>query len=247
MFHNLDAREVPGMTEATARAHSPTAAFDMKAGQFTIPTLVLRDTDTSELESFLGRQVERLPRFFEQAPVAIDLSELPQDDDFDGLALIVGMLRGHGMIPFGVRGASPAQKEQALALELAVMPALRRPAAPPVAPVDTPPAQTMIVDQPVRSGQRIYARNADLVLLAGVGSGAEVMADGHIHAYGALRGRAMAGVTGNVAARIFCRELAAELVSIAGRYRVSENLDPRHVGKSVKISLDGDALRFEPL
>ena len=85
------------------------------------------------------------------------------------------------------------------------------------------------------------------MLVAGVSSGAEVMAEGHIHAYGALRGRAMAGVSGDASARIFCRELGAELVSIAGRYRVSENLESRYLGRAVQISLDGDALKFSPL
>jgi septum site-determining protein MinC len=85
------------------------------------------------------------------------------------------------------------------------------------------------------------------VLLAGVSSGAEVIAAGHIHAYGPLRGRAMAGVAGDEHARIFCRDLGAELVSIAGRYRVSENFDSRFLGRAVQISLSGDALRFELL
>ncbi|MGB5743766.1 MAG: septum site-determining protein MinC, partial [Sedimenticolaceae bacterium] len=105
----------------------------------------------------------------------------------------------------------------------------------------------LVVDKPVRSGQRIYAETGDLVLLAGVSSGAEVMAEGHIHAYGALRGRAMAGVSGDLKARIFCRKLFAELVSIAGCYRVSENLESRYLGRAVQISLADEALKFELL
>ena len=104
-----------------------------------------------------------------------------------------------------------------------------------------------MIEKPVRSGQRVYADAGDLVLLRGVSSGAEVMAEGHIHAYGALRGRAMAGVSGNADARIFCRELGAELVSIAGRYRVSEKLQSRYLGRAVQISLSGEGLEFELL
>jgi septum site-determining protein MinC len=222
----------------------------MKAGQFTIPTLVLRDTSTDVLDDFLARQVARLPDFFDQAPVAIDLSQLPGQDRFDGLPMIVGMLRGHGLIPVGVRGASGEQRAQAVALELAIMPAGRKAAPTRPQPVPDPvarPAQTLVIDRVVRSGQRVYARDGDLVLLAGVSSGAEVMADGHIHAYGPLRGRAMAGVSGNEQARIFCRDLGAELVSIAGRYRVSENLEGRYLGRAVQISLAGDRLNFELL
>jgi septum site-determining protein MinC len=235
------------MSEVSARTDPAPAPFDMKAGQFTIPTLVLRDTDTDPLDGFLARQVARLPDFFDQAPVAIDVSQLPSREQFDELPMIVGMLRGHGLIPVGVRGASAEQKAQAAALELAIMPAGRKVAAAGPQAVTSPvaaAAPTLIVDKPVRSGQRIFARGGDLVLLAGVSSGAEVMAEGHIHAYGPLRGRAMAGVSGNEQARIFCRELGAELVSIAGRYRVSENLESRYLGRAVQISLDGEALHF---
>jgi len=240
------------MPDRTARkdATSP-AAFDMKAGQFNLPALVLRDTDTTGLDEFLAQQVARLPSFFDQAPVAIDLSLLPDREQLEDFPMIVGMLRGHGMIPIGVRGASPAQKAQALALELAVMPAGRKippPAAQPAAGPATPAqGATLVHEKLVRSGQSVVADQGDLVLLGGVSSGAEVMAAGHIHCYGVLRGRALAGFAGNENARIFCRKLAAELVSIAGRYRVSENLENRYLGRATQISLDGDALKFELL
>ena len=217
----------------------------MKAGQFTIPTLVLRDRDPDALDRFLAEQLARSPGFFNRAPVAIDISQLSSDDTVNDLVLVVGILRGHGMIPVGVRGAVADQHEQIAALELALMPSARRAGA--ARPQAVPPQsattqQTLVVDEPVRSGQRFYARGGDLVLLAGVSSGAEVMADGHIHAYGPLRGRAMAGVSGDTAACIFCRELGAELISIAGRYRVSENLESRYVGRAVRIALSGDSL-----
>ncbi|MDJ0740046.1 MAG: septum site-determining protein MinC [Gammaproteobacteria bacterium] len=228
------------MSEQTARSTSSAAdAFAMKAGQFNLPTLVLRDTDLSGLDDFLTRQIARSPSFFEQAPVAVDLSALPSRDELDEFPMLVGMLRGHGLIPVGVRGASAAQRAQAVALELALLPAGRKVPAPEQA---APP--TRVVDKPVRSGQRVIAEHGDLVLTAGVSSGAEVMAAGHIHCYGAMRGRALAGFAGNADARIFCRELGAELVSIAGRYRVNENLESRYLGRSVQIALDGEALTF---
>jgi septum site-determining protein MinC len=237
----------PDMPEASARLPQTEPPFDMKAGQFTIPTLVLRDRDTDALDRFLMAQTARAPRFFDRAPIAVDVSQLAGDDVIDLLIQVVGILRGHAMIPVGVRGAAPAQHEQIAALELALMPAPRQ-AAPPAAPPKVQDAgQTLVVEQPVRSGQRIFARGGDLVLLGGVSSGAEVMAEGHIHAYGPLRGRAMAGVSGNVGARVFCRELGAELISIAGRYRVSENLESHHLGKAVSVSLNGDKLEFRLL
>lgn len=240
------------MSEASARSDQLPPPFDMKAGQFMIPTLVLRELDSAGLDAFLAQQVARLPSFFEQAPVAIDLSALGEGVQLTEFPMIVGMLRGHGMIPIGVRGASVEQKAQALALELAIMPSGRRSngakvEAPAARAVSPPSARTLIVEKPVRSGQRIYAESGDLVLLAGVSSGAEVIAEGNIHAYGALRGRAMAGVSGDAGARIFSRDFGAELVSIAGRYRVSENLESRYMGRAVQIALSGDALKFDLL
>jgi septum site-determining protein MinC len=149
-----------------------------------------------------------------------------------------------------VRGASAEQQQQAQALEMAIMPNPKKTAAreaPPLPEAEAAPVRPMLVEQPVRSGQRVYARGTDLVLLGGVGSGAEVMADGHIHAYGPLRGRAMAGVSGDAQACIFCQKLEAELVSVAGRYRVSDNLDEQYVGRAVRIGLSGDRLLFRPL
>jgi len=232
-------------------------AFDMKAGHFTVPTLLIRGDDSEALDRFLAQQVAKLPQFFEQAPLVIDLSQYPKDQPLDSLPMIVGMIRGHGMVPVGVRGASQEQREHARLLELAIMPRLRNPQAgktpkpaakaePAPAPPPAHPAP-MVIEQPVRSGQRIYAEGCDLVLLAGVSSGAEVMADGNIYAYGPVRGRLLAGVRDNTEARIFCRDLGAELVAIAGRYRVSEDLPSRHMGRSVHISLQENALQFASL
>jgi septum site-determining protein MinC len=103
---------------------------------------------------------------------------------------------------------------------------------------------TLIQHQTVRSGQRIYARNRDLIVTAGVGAGAEVMADGCLHIYGSLRGRAMAGARGQLTARVFCQEFHAELVSIAGVFRVFETIPAELAGKPVQAWLDGEDLHF---
>ena len=105
---------------------------------------------------------------------------------------------------------------------------------------------TLVIDQPVRSGQQIYSRG-DLIVLAPVSTGAELLAEGHIHVYNTLRGRALAGVRGDQSARIFCQKLDAELVSIAGIYRVAEDLPEQHRKQAVHITLDGDAMRFVEL
>jgi septum site-determining protein MinC len=106
------------------------------------------------------------------------------------------------------------------------------------------PSPSLIVSQPVRSGQRVYAAGGDLILLAAVNAGAEVLADGNIHAYAPLRGRVLAGARGNVNASIFCQSLEAELVSIAGYYQIIEDMPPEALGKPVQISLEGDRLKF---
>jgi septum site-determining protein MinC len=106
---------------------------------------------------------------------------------------------------------------------------------------------SMLVDRPVRSGQRIYAAGGDLTVVAPVSSGAELMADGNIHIYAALRGRVIAGLKGDAKARIFCSDLQAELVSVAGHYRVSENIPAELKGRQVQVFLDSEVLRIEPL
>ncbi len=135
------------------------------------------------------------------------------------------------------------------------------PATPVAIPVDLPLTESggsppagrplhvaLVVDRPLRSGQQVYARGGDLVVLAAVNFGAEVIADGSIHVYAPLRGKAIAGAKGNAAARIYSTCMDAELVSIAGTYRTTENPLPSDVvGKPAQIRLDGERLVFEPL
>lgn len=104
-----------------------------------------------------------------------------------------------------------------------------------------------LITQPVRSGRQIYAHGGDLVVMSSIGAGAELLADGHIHVYGALRGRALAGVSGDREARIFCRSLEAELVSIAGYWRVRDDIPETLIGKPAQIFLDSDRIAIEPL
>ena len=240
------------MSQATAQPQAATAPYDMKAGLFTLPTLMIKGNDSQALDDFLTQQIAKLPQFFDQAPLVLDLSQYEGEAPLDDFPMLVGLVRGHGMIPVGVRGASAEQAEQARMLELAIMPRTKgssgsKPEAAASAPRPAARANTLVVDKPVRSGQRLYAEGCDLVLLAGVSSGAEVMADGCIHAYGAVRGRVLAGVRENTEARIFVRDLGAELIAIAGRYRVSEDLPSRHLGKSVQISLQDNSLQFTAL
>ena len=193
-----------------------------------------------------------------QAPLALD-GPAPVD-----LAAIVALLRASQLQPVAVAGATA--EELALAHELGLADAADEPAAERAAPAETvrevvreviverivekpaAPAPTLIVDKPLRSGQRIYAKGGDLVVLALVNHGAEVIADGSVHVYAPLRGKAIAGARGDTTARIYAHSLEAELLSIAGIYRTTENPLPADVaGKPAQVLLDGEKLLMQPL
>ena len=243
--------------------------FELKAAAFTLPVIRLLGLDMDAVETQLAPKVEQAPGFFRNTPVVIDLAELSESDADVGFPQLVGLLRGLGMIPVGVRGGSPRQNEAAKAMELAILgeatkarprEALETDIVPVERGAAAPPSRakkqagngsggrvSTLIDRPVRSGQRIYAAGGDLTVVAPVSSGAELMADGNIHIYGTMRGRVIAGLKGDAAARIFCRDLQAELVSVAGHYRVSENITAELKGKQVQVFLDHEVLRIEPL
>ncbi len=200
----------------------------------------------------LAQQVERSPRFFQHAPVVLDLKGAAGFADSGDFLDAGELLREHTLALIGVQNAEPAQLAAAAAAGLAsfapnaTQPSRRaaaRPAAAAAAPAEPPPrASARLVTTPVRSGTQIYARGTDLVVTASVSPGAELVADGNIHVYGPLRGRALAGASGDTGARIFCSRLEAELVSIAGRYLVSEQLPADQQGSPVQIALVDDRL-----
>jgi septum site-determining protein MinC len=226
------------------------AVFELKSGHFTLPTLRLLRTDLESLDEQLLARVKQAPGFFRHTPVVIDLSQLEaQHADLD-FALLVGLMRGYSLVPVAVQGGTPQQQEMAEFLELAIL-SNNKPRKPSAATQAAPtrptvkPAQAKLVNKPIRSGQRVYAGGRDLIVLAPVSSGAEVIADGNIHIYGALRGRALAGVRGDREARIFCLKHQAELVAIAGQYRVSEQLEASHADAPTQIYLAEKKLLIE--
>lgn len=167
----------------------------------------------------------------------------------DFLAELVPALRERGLCPVALADTDPALADP---LGLGVMrnPGASRPAKERAASASAPARSlpsggpSKLVTQPIRSGQQVYARGGDLVVAAPVSAGAELMADGHIHVYGTLRGRALAGVQGDRNARIFCSELKAELIAIAGEYLLSEHMDAGLRGGPVVAWLEGDALQL---
>jgi septum site-determining protein MinC len=207
--------------------------------------MVVRATMLREpsFESELAQQIGRSPRFFQNAPVVLDLRGVENFVEADEFETVRDKLRGLTLTLVGVQNAQPAQLEAASTAGLASFAptsgggqAQRQPAAAASAP------KTRLVTEPVRSGTQIYARGSDLVVTASVSPGAELVADGNIHVYGALRGRALAGANGDAAARIFCTRLEAELISIAGRYLVSEQLPAGAQSTPVQVALVDDQL-----
>ncbi len=211
----------------------------------------------------LAKQVRRSPRFFLNAPVILDLKDAGAYLASAEFAEAKDILRRHTLTLVGVQNALPSQIEAASAAGLASFapnstqprrqpPQEQASASPPQPPPPPPPSspssrgapavKTRLVTQLVRSGTQIYARDADLVVTAAVSPGAEIMADGNIHVYGPLRGRALAGASGDAEARIFCSRFEAELVSIAGRYLVSEQMPAEERGFAVQIALVDDRL-----
>ena len=200
-------------------------------------------------ETELAEQIRLSPRFFLNAPVVLDLKDAAEFTREAEFAEAREILRRHTLSLIGVQNTAPAQLEAAAGAGLAsCAPNAPQPGrSPPREPTRTASAtpvaaKTRLVTQPVRSGTQIYARGADLVVTAAVSPGAEIIADGNIHVYGALRGRALAGAGGDVEARIFCSRLEAELVSIAGRYLVSEQLPSEQQGFPVQIALVDERL-----
>lgn len=201
-------------------------------------------------EHELQQQIGRSPRFFQNAPVVLDLRGVENLTEAAEFETIRDDLKELTLTLVGVQNAQPAQLEAAAAAGLASFAPTsgggqpRAAAAPPAAPTAAPPAapKARLVTEPVRSGMQIYARGSDLIVTAPVSAGAELVADGNIHIYGVLRGRALAGAGGDNSARIFCARLEAELVSIAGHYLISEQLPAGVQSAPVQIALVDDQL-----
>jgi len=235
----------------------PGAAFALRSAKLTTVALLLETADPGALAAALEAQATDAAPLFENDPVIVDLAKLREADEPLAWDELLPLLRRHGMVPVAVRGGSDAQMEAAHAAGLIDAPE-GQPAAAPAAASSTPaadpapaapaPVPPMIIDRPLRSGQQVYARGTDLIVLGLVSHGAEVIADGHIHVYAPLRGRAIAGARGNPSARIFTTCLEAQLVSIAGTYRTAETPLPDTVlARPAQVRLDGERLVVEPL
>ena len=244
---------------AVVSRENTTAILELRSAALTLIAVVLKTTDLDALAAELEQRARLMPGLFENEPVAVDLSRVRDDGQTIDFAALLSLLRRHRMVPLAVRGGNDAQMAAAFSAGLVQAPegvraAREQPVVPPVTlterivEVQLPAPPPMIVERPLRSGQQIYARERDLVVLALVSYGAEVIADGHIHVYAPLRGRAIAGAKGNADARIFTTAMEAQLLSIAGVYRTTEvPLPTEVVGRAAMVRLAGDSLLVEPL
>lgn len=226
------------------------APFELKGRMSTLTVLRLLDGDPGVVLAGVEERVAMAPAMFTGLPVAIDAGGLPTLPEESGLRRLADGLREQGLVPVALVGDIDRALAARVGLGVIAEPGSGpRPAAEPAAETEAEaaPAAARVITQPVRSGQQVYARGGDLVVLASVSPGAEVLADGHVHIYGALNGRALAGVQGDETARIFCRRLNAELIAIAGRYQVSDGLSDDYLGRDVQIALRDDALTIEPM
>lgn len=245
-------------------------ALDFKSATLYAVRVVLHSNDTAALIAALDQRMHDAGSFFENEPVVIDASQITDSIDWAALtsALSAHSLHLVGVVALGANldaakacGLAPvdlanpvprptsapvAEQDVPVVAPHAAKPIATSPPAAPAVPEVAPAA--MVINRQLRSGQRIYARNTDLIVIGAVGQGAEIIADGNIHVYGPLRGKAMAGARGDTSARIFTTQLDPELVAIAGVYRVIETrLDPSLLNQPTIVQLDGDQLKITAL
>ncbi|AML58326.1 Septum site-determining protein MinC [Serratia rubidaea] len=231
----------------------PQSPIELKGSSFTLSVVHLHNSEPGVIREALQEKVEQAPAFLKNAPVVINIAALNGDANWKELQQAVAAA---GLRVVGISGCKDERQKRAVAR--AGLPLLSEgkghkvaaaeaPAPTPEPAADNAPAKTRVISTPVRSGQQIYARNCDLIVTSSVSAGAEVIADGNIHIYGMMRGRALAGASGDASCQIFCTHLAAELVSIAGQYWLSDQIPSDSFGQAVRLSLLDNALTIQPL
>jgi septum site-determining protein MinC len=204
----------------------------------------------------LDANLARSPEFFVGRAVVLDLSQVQMSSA--GIAQLIASLRERNIRIMGVEGVDPALVgpdlppvlkggKSASSLDLLQTPLSDKPAAAPKPSAQAAQSTSLLLESPVRSGQSIIFMEGDVTVLGSVGSGAEVVAGGSIHIYGTLRGRAMAGVSGNARARIFCHKIEAELLAIDGFYKTAEDIDARLRSRPVQAWLEGSTMNITAL
>lgn len=227
--------------------------IELKGSSFTLSVVHLHDAKPEVIRQALEDKIAQAPAFLQHAPVVVNVAGVEGSINW---ASIYKAVTSTGLRVIGISGCKDAGLKTEI--DKAGLPLLtegkektvRQPPAPAAVveePTVAPITKTRLIDVPVRSGQRIYAPNCDLIVTSHVSAGAELIADGNIHIYGMMRGRALAGAGGDRDAQIFCTHLTAELVSIAGEYWLSEQIPAEYYGKAARLLLAENALAVQPL
>lgn len=221
--------------------------IELKGSNFTLSVIHVHDAQPDEIRRAIEEKVGQAPGFLKNAPVVINITGLSRDISWEALSQAV---LGTGLHVVGVSGCSDSKLKQAIVRSgfplLIEGKAPKRSVA--AAPAPSPSGvKTRLINTPVRSGQQIYARNSDLIVTSSVSAGAELIADGNIHIYSMMRGRALAGASGDGECQIFCTYLSPELVSIAGQYWLSDQIPAAFLGKAARLCLQGGTLTIHPL
>ncbi|MGK3142003.1 septum site-determining protein MinC [Pantoea sp. C2G6] len=227
--------------------------IEFKGSSFTLSVVHLHHPDPAVIRKALQDKIDQAPDFLKNAPVVLNVATLSADVNWKQLQQAI---LATGLRIVGVSGCKDeALKRMIARAGLPVLaegkeakPRSEAPQPEPLPVVAEPvAAKTRIVNTPVRSGQQIYARDADLIITSSVSAGAELVADGNIHIYGMMRGRALAGASGDRHCQIFCTHLAAELVSIAGEYWIMDQIPQEFFGKAARLCLQDGALTIQTL
>lgn len=235
--------------------------FQFKGSVVTTILLEISHFDEMTLISAIENKVDQAPHFFQMAPVIIDLTKLDQSISLDEFNRLLLHLKNLGLSPIGWRSSDANKPDWIGDASLPILPASKTRATTLESRVNQDKSNqdvviktiveekrvaqsSKIITKPIRSGQQVYAEG-DLIILSSVSPGAEVLADGSIHVYGALRGRALAGVRGDIGARIFCRSMEAELVSIAGNFILSDTLQSGLWKESAQVLLNEENIEVK--
>lgn len=226
--------------------------IELKGSSFTLSVVHLHHTDPDVVREALQDKVNQAPAFLKNAPVVLNVASLTSDVNWRKMQQAISET---GLHIVGISGCKDASLKRIISR--AGLPLLSEGKAQqttaevvvpePVKQVEQPAAKTRVIGSPVRSGQQIYAKDSDLIITSSVSAGAELIADGNIHIYGMMRGRALAGASGDPACQIFCTSLSAELVSIAGQYWIMDQIPAEFFGKASRLCLKDGAMTIQTL
>jgi septum site-determining protein MinC len=242
-------RKQEAVRKMTKKICSPSQpVLEFKGNMLTMMVLYLYEVDNALIAQELKQKITQAPAIFKNAPVVLDLKALKDTSQPLDIPFLIQQMQQHGLFLMGIRGGSAQQQQQAQEAGIGLLAETKTPGrthTKKTVDLSPFPPGSKIISQPIRSGQQVVANQWDLVILSMVSAGAEVLATGNIHVYGALRGRALAGVTGNTQARIFCQQFNAELVAVAGHYQVNEDVPAEVRHKPVQVYLQDDQLYIQ--